>query len=461
MGRSGADERLRSEVCEAYAEWLRLLDVPAWAVRPRDGQPPRILRSDGSWFSADIAPRRGQEHMVGNMAVAAIRDELNANNDRGRARAYALRLVCSRGCGADNACHGDALAAVAQRLVADKDATVAANGPVKARQVRSDKGRKRGPRRVKGGSAYRIGMLSLYRYRYGMERQVSQRTRDAVAVALVAGVQPWLADGQAAVGVASRAEARCIVEADVAADSCGMCVEGDEAGVDNFEDGGEMQELGMGEAVAEAAKAAAALTTGAGGDLQLVAEAGTPRRHGNSKVSGARRGRQALYRRLALQQQRDELLAQHGERDHDDVDLGWLGSADAEEAVPEEGESRGSTQSAADVLRAAADTVMAEATETAGVAEAAAAGADRSAAAATPSRAGSSAEQAVPSSGQAATTPGAGSSRQGEQSSSGGPGRAAGSGSRDTPQSHGARKAANRAAKRAREAAEAADGAEG
>ena len=136
---------------------------------------------------------------MGRDAVAAVRDELNANQALGSARAHTIRFVCSTSCGRGGECHGDALAAVAKRLIGARDERVAAQGPIKVRKVRSDKGVKRGPRRVKGGSEYRIGLLSLYRYRYGMERQVSQATRAAVAAGLEAGVQPWLAGGQAAI----------------------------------------------------------------------------------------------------------------------------------------------------------------------------------------------------------------------------------------------------------------------
>ena len=49
----------------------------------------------------------------------------------------------------------------------------------------------RGPRALKGTKAYQIGHLSLLRFRHGRERQVSQRTLDAVRGALGAGVEPW------------------------------------------------------------------------------------------------------------------------------------------------------------------------------------------------------------------------------------------------------------------------------
>ena len=81
---------------------------------------------------------------------------------------------------ADVANHGDSLATVGRLLVAEKDARVAAAPPVKKRATRRDKGIARGPRAVKGAERFRIGMLSLFRYRYGIERQVSTATKLAV-----------------------------------------------------------------------------------------------------------------------------------------------------------------------------------------------------------------------------------------------------------------------------------------
>ena len=49
----------------------------------------------------------------------------------------------------------------------------------------------RGPRALKGTKAYQIEHLSLLRFRHGRERQVSQRTLDAVREAQGAGVEPW------------------------------------------------------------------------------------------------------------------------------------------------------------------------------------------------------------------------------------------------------------------------------
>ena len=61
----------------------------------------------------------------------------------------------------------------------------------KPRKPRADKGVPRGPRALKGTKAYQIGHLSLLRFRHGRERQVSQRTLDAVREAQGAGVEPW------------------------------------------------------------------------------------------------------------------------------------------------------------------------------------------------------------------------------------------------------------------------------
>ena len=59
------------------------------------------------------------------------------------------------------------------------------------RKPRADKGVPRGPRALKGTKAYQIGHLRLLRFRHGRERQVSQRTLDAVREAQGAGVEPW------------------------------------------------------------------------------------------------------------------------------------------------------------------------------------------------------------------------------------------------------------------------------
>ena len=163
MGPTGTDSiNFLKDVLLAYAEWLRLGDVPAHAIEPEGGRPPRILRPDGTVFPRDIAPRRGQSGMLGREAVAAVRDELNANQALGSRRAHTIRFICSSSCGRGGECHGDALAAVAKRLIGAHDKRVAAQEPIKVRKVRSDKGVKRGPRRVTGGSEYRIGILSLY-----------------------------------------------------------------------------------------------------------------------------------------------------------------------------------------------------------------------------------------------------------------------------------------------------------
>ena len=109
-------------------------------------------------------------------------------------------------------CHGDSIAAVGRELVAARDARVAPAAPVKRRAQRSDKGQARGPHALKGGSRYRIGLLSLYRYRYGMERQVSQAVREAVAAAEEGGGRPWMEHVQTAEtgrGVGQRGGGSC------------------------------------------------------------------------------------------------------------------------------------------------------------------------------------------------------------------------------------------------------------
>ena len=69
---------------------------------------------------------------------------------------------------------------------------MAAAPPVKKRAVRKDKGLLRGPRPLRGAATYRVGNLNLHRFRFGIERQVSQATRDAVAEGQRLGVKPWL-----------------------------------------------------------------------------------------------------------------------------------------------------------------------------------------------------------------------------------------------------------------------------
>jgi hypothetical protein len=170
--------------------------VPANAVLPDRNKPPRILRRDGTAFPTEIGPPRTLGYLTGAAAVAAIREELVANSQQGARRAHTLRLECSGACEdvckAGGACHGDNLAALGRQMVAARDARAAAAQPVKKRATRRDKGQPKGPRALKGGQQYRIGLLSLYRYRYGIERQVSQATRDAVAEGLAMGVKPWL-----------------------------------------------------------------------------------------------------------------------------------------------------------------------------------------------------------------------------------------------------------------------------
>ena len=186
-------EHLRGDVCAAHAEWLRLRDVPAReVVGGPGGRRPRILREYGSMFPPAIAPQRRHGELTGDMARAAIQKELNANAKAGERLAHTIRLQCSRECGEGRDCHGDNLAAIAREMIAVHDAAKAAAAPAKVRATRKDKGIKRGPRAIKGHNADRIGIVSLYRYRYGMEREVSQRTREAVVAAERRGVHPWL-----------------------------------------------------------------------------------------------------------------------------------------------------------------------------------------------------------------------------------------------------------------------------
>ena len=73
-------EHLRSDVCAAHAEWLRLRDVPAReVVGGPSGRRPRILKRDGSMFPPAIAPQRRHGELTGDMARTVIQKELNAN----------------------------------------------------------------------------------------------------------------------------------------------------------------------------------------------------------------------------------------------------------------------------------------------------------------------------------------------------------------------------------------------
>ena len=55
MPRGAAGEAYRDEVCEAHTEWLRLGNVPASGIRRGpEGQPPLIMRKDGTEFSTAI-----------------------------------------------------------------------------------------------------------------------------------------------------------------------------------------------------------------------------------------------------------------------------------------------------------------------------------------------------------------------------------------------------------------------
>ena len=113
----------------------------------------------------------------------------------GRGNAKVVRLGCSPSCREGRLCHGDSLAAMARELIGVRDerrreGQQRGDAP-KPRKPRADKGVPRGPRALKGTTAYQIGHLSLLRFRHGHERQVSQRTLDAVREAQGAGVEPW------------------------------------------------------------------------------------------------------------------------------------------------------------------------------------------------------------------------------------------------------------------------------
>ena len=54
---------------------------------------------------------------------------------------------------------------------------------------------------LQGNARYRIGLLSLSRYKHGIERQVSEATRLAVAEGARRGVKPWLERGEQAAPV--------------------------------------------------------------------------------------------------------------------------------------------------------------------------------------------------------------------------------------------------------------------
>jgi hypothetical protein len=210
MGPRGNDGNYRKLVCDAHNVWLRLGNVPASAIRWRGNRRPLILQADGTEFPKEIGPRRAQEHLTGDQAKEALRKVLNENQKRGSRGAHTLRFVCSKSCGSGACCHGDNLADLGKDIVADKDARVAAAPPVKKRAVRKDKGVLRGPRQLRGAATYRIGSLHLHRYRFGIERQVSQATRDAVAEGQRLGVKPWLVAGMA--GAGSQAGAESVLE---------------------------------------------------------------------------------------------------------------------------------------------------------------------------------------------------------------------------------------------------------
>ena len=196
IGPVGNAEWSTDMVCKAHAVWLELDDVPASAILPELVRGPRILQDDGSPFPAELAPRRTEVGLTGRMAKEAVQRELNDNNKKGARGAHTLRFECSGPCGEGMGCIGDNLAAIGRQFVANRDAKVAAVPPVKPRKVRKDKGTVRGPRALTGAARYRIGALSLDRFRFGIERQVSQATRASVLEGQRLGVKPWLMDSQ-------------------------------------------------------------------------------------------------------------------------------------------------------------------------------------------------------------------------------------------------------------------------
>ena len=109
--------------------------------------------------------------------------------------AHQQHTGCSPSCREGRLCHGDSLAAMARELIGVRDERrregQQRGDASKPRKPRADKGVPRGPRAIKGTKAYQIGHLSLLRFRHGRERQVSQRTLDAVREAQGAGVEPW------------------------------------------------------------------------------------------------------------------------------------------------------------------------------------------------------------------------------------------------------------------------------
>ena len=329
-GAGGPGEDYLSDVCAAHAEWLLLGDVPAREVVGVDGgRGPRIARADGTAFPAVIAPSRPQGSLTGAMAVAAVRAVLNAHFGKAHDQAHTVRFVGDQPGGAGADCHGDNLAAVARRLIAHRDATAASAPPVKVRATRKDKGQRRGPRRLKGGEEHRIGMLSLYRYRYGMERQVSTATRAAVAEAARLGVQPWLMDRQAAAsewhtevplqgGSESVGASSCCAGLTDCLAAGGAASETGTGGWELDEQELELGDVNDGEGLPEDNAAGSATAPG----LVRAAIAGhrpARRQRGAARAEWTKRRARAFRR--SLEQQRLELEVSEGERDHPAVDL--------------------------------------------------------------------------------------------------------------------------------------------
>lgn len=123
MPRGVAGEGYRAEVCEAHAEWMRLGDVPAAEIKwGPGGRQPRIMRQDGTAFSAEIGVPSTHALKTGNAVREALRAHLNSEiGSNGRVKIHTVRFVCSGTCGQGRQCHGDNLAAVGRELVAEYD----------------------------------------------------------------------------------------------------------------------------------------------------------------------------------------------------------------------------------------------------------------------------------------------------------------------------------------------------
>ena len=123
MPRGVAGEGYRAEVCEAHAKWLQLGDVPAAEIQwGPGGRQPRIMRQDGTAFSAEIGVPSTHALKTGNAVREALRAHLNSEiGSNGRVKTHTVRFVCSGTCGQGRQCHGDNLAAVGRELVAEYD----------------------------------------------------------------------------------------------------------------------------------------------------------------------------------------------------------------------------------------------------------------------------------------------------------------------------------------------------